>query len=200
MGEHWSRLALDTDSVYWVNEGRKEPRIEHLGQVMRVAKAGGPLKVIASDQAGIADVVVNREHVFWATRDGVWRWSKTTETTDHFVDAPIPARPPYGLALDDQYVYWSDASTVRRSSLVGGTPETVSSTRHGGMLLGGGWLYLVTEKALVRLPKSGGPGANIATWTGWDDGPTDLAVDESGVYWAVNSQSRASASVMRLAK
>ena len=176
-------------------------RIDHIGQVMRVAKAGGPVTVIASEQQGIADVVVDEEHVFWATQDGVWRWSKTTEKTDHFVDAQIPGRPPYGLALDDQYLYWSDASAVQRSpTLNGGTPETVSSSGHGGVLLGGGYLYLVTEKALVRVPKAGGTATTVATWAGWDNGPTNLAVDESGIYWAVNSQSRGSASVIELAK
>jgi hypothetical protein len=47
--------------------------------------------------------------------------------------------------------------------------------------------------------QAGGAATTVATWAGWDDGPTDLAVDESGVYWAVNSQSRVSASVMGLA-
>jgi hypothetical protein len=35
------------------------------------------------------------------------------------VDAQIPRLPPYGLALDDKYLYWSDASAVRRSPLLG---------------------------------------------------------------------------------
>lgn len=81
LDQQWSQLTLDAEFVYWVNEGGRRPRADHRGQVLRVAKSGGPVTVIASEQKGVADVVVNAEHVFWAAQDGVWRWSKTTQTT-----------------------------------------------------------------------------------------------------------------------
>jgi hypothetical protein len=194
--QHTSRLSLDTEFIYWVNAQLRGPRSDARGQVLRVAKFGGPVKVIAADQPGVADVVVDREHVFWATVDGVMRWSKTTETIDRFVDAGVPFPETFGLALDDTYLYWTDPSSVMRKPLIGGQPETVFASKQAGMLLSGSCLYLVANSAVVRVPKSGGPETTLAKWED-PEVVTDLAVDDSGIYWAVDS--RIGGSIMRLA-
>jgi hypothetical protein len=162
IAQAWTQLALDETFVYWVNMGsQKAPPGNRLGQVMKVAKSGGPVTVIASEQKGVADVVVNEGHVFWATQDGVWRWSKTAKSIERFIDTPT-SPPMYGLALDDAYLYWSDGSAVRRSPLAGGKVgkvEVVFSSPAAGMLLQGSCLYLVaysaTVPSLLRVGKAG---------------------------------------------
>jgi hypothetical protein len=178
-GQSWGQLALDDASVYWVNGGQPPTMV---GEVMRVAKPGGPVTVIAAGQHNPRDVVANDRYVYWAALDGIWRWSKGPSTVEHLVDSAIATAGVEDLALDDQFLYWTDGRGVRRLPLGGGAPTTVFSSGASGVRLNNGCLYLAVPTGLVRLSISGGPVAPLLGWG--DDIPVSFSVDDLGVYWS----------------
>jgi hypothetical protein len=103
-------LAIDATSVYFTNASLN-------GTVQRVPIGGGPITTIASGQSNPGEIVVDDANVYW----------KTGNADGAIVKAPVAGGTPttlvpigwpsvFGMALDSQYLYWTNAGdgTVMR--------------------------------------------------------------------------------------
>lgn len=128
------------------------------------------------------------DYLFWTAEgsDRVLRTAKADGATEVFYEGPADCRP-FGLALDDTYVYWTesnDAGRVMRKARVGGTAEPLVtdqlSPRH--LAVDDTNLYWTNGGAgsVVSMPKEGGEVAEIAS----DQlGPLSILLDDTWIYW-----------------
>lgn len=93
-------LTADTTSVYWANHQASA------GSIARVPINGGPAEILASDQAGAHQVVVEGQDVYWTSEyDG---------TIMHQGQGVAPVAiatgqgEPLGLALTAEALFWTN--------------------------------------------------------------------------------------------
>lgn len=111
---------------------------------------------------------------------------------------------PDDLALDDEYVYWSEfrGNAIRRVHKLGGTPQTIATDRNPQQLaVDATDVYWVTGDGNVkRADKSGGVVEQLAAGPGCGNASPcgiALAMDDDALYWA---EQGTPATIMRLPK
>jgi hypothetical protein len=152
-------------------------------------------------------VAVDDVSVYYATYTGIWTILKV----------PIAGGPPIalvttdkalrGLATDGTYLYWSEErfpdpggpqSSVRRVP-VGGGPAVDLATglkaMRGGLALHGTEVVFADANQfdtyrVMKVSVTGGSVTTLATVTSADQ-PTDIAADDSRVYWTIKGAVRA---------
>jgi hypothetical protein len=114
-----SQLVVDTDALYWVDQGS--------GTVMSAGLKGADASVIATGGAGPTYVAIDANYAYWtATTAGeVRRVPKTGGPTKLIASGE---GGPTGIAVDSQYVYWADESggLIRRAPIGGGPAVTIA--------------------------------------------------------------------------
>jgi len=129
-GEPWA-IAASGGTVYWTMENGLT------GTVWAAPVLGRP-RLLATGPARPWAIAVANGHVFWITmgRDGA-----DSGATPTVMSVSVDGGPPttlaaqaagtlYGIAVDDQYVYWTDdmQNLVMKIPLSGGTPTTLAAT------------------------------------------------------------------------
>jgi hypothetical protein len=159
-----SQIALDDDFVYWLNQGASRPP-----SVMRVAKAGGEPRPLATEPRFPVSLAVDDHAVYWtasgsnAGEGAVMRVDKTGGTP---VALATGLNWPGGLAQDGDSLYWRDEFVgVKRVAKQGGPVSMVAA----GLTLGPAVavdqdrVYFQDEAGtLLAVPKTGGAVVVIA--------------------------------------
>lgn len=119
--------------------------------------AGGPPKTWGSDRKAYPrDIAIGEGYVFWTIADGIMRSSLSG--TDITTFASKQAQPR-GIAVHGGHVYWVN----------NGTGPSYWATSHDG--------------SVMRAPLSSAPDSAIEVLVGGEDGPAQIAVDDTTVYW-----------------
>lgn len=140
-----TEIAVDTASVYWIDShaaGRYRgggpilpmpedaaPPPPPIGEIMKLDKHGGSPATLASGQVEPGSLVVKGGDVYWISH-----------RPSHIMRAPasgaqavavIEAGDPFALAVDDDNIYWADASAglVMKATRVGGSPTILAKNQ-----------------------------------------------------------------------
>lgn len=162
-------LALDATHVYFVTLSREA----NGGTVQRIAKAGGPPEVLTSGQPGLDSVVVDAQHVYFRSNQGLWKLAKTGGAPQSLVTI-TEKQNLKRLVADDSYLYFfletsrSGKFAVARLSKNGGTPEVLSPIvdSAGRLALSDSHVYFfraasLNDNVLAKVAKTGGEAETV---------------------------------------
>lgn len=173
-------MATDVDSVFWLSPTE--------AQVSRVAKSGGPVQVVASDQppsdvSEPSGIAVSEGYVYWATF-GTWRRAAvgSSGAQSDFEAGTSPASIVAGGKSGDFFLSDRDGWIYRKDPAAESIP-LVRFGAPGALALDSDYVYWLdgSSAGVARADRAGNIGA-----TKLADGaprPTGLAVDETHVYW-----------------
>tara|TARA_R110002073_G_scaffold225022_5_gene385361 strand:- start:58436 stop:59584 length:1149 start_codon:yes stop_codon:yes gene_type:complete len=179
-----SELVVDETHVYWL--------ASESGDVMRAPKGGGEPQRLVQSQVGLNGIEVDQAHVYFMTGNG---------GTDAVVRVPKEggratlvgqSSNPWGVAIDDDYVYWNDpgSSRVVRRLKSGGAVEDLAVDERGATQIAvdaDGIYWLSMSEFVVR--HSWGPGEpaetiasfeNLSENISWIGG---ISLDATHIYW-----------------
>jgi hypothetical protein len=89
-------VAVDATNVYWTSTGA----------TYRAAKqAGATAQVLSTSGSGGRGIVVEGGHVYWCGADAIWKVPVTGGTA---VQLATNLQNPWDIAVDDQFVYWTE--------------------------------------------------------------------------------------------
>jgi hypothetical protein len=147
---------MDETDVYWVDGGPKEAGAGS-GRIMKIAKAGGAMRLVASGLHEPRAIQVDRTHVYWTSADGmIMRVAKAGAAPTLFQSGFDGYLSQF--IIDDRFVYWCEETTSEEWK----TKKDAVGYK------------------LVRKLKEGGDPDVIADLTSY---PTALAVDATDIYW-----------------
>jgi hypothetical protein len=187
----WIYAAANTASDHGIGRVRKANKADsqavvHTSSTIRFVVAYGPL--------------------FWTEDKGVGTIPKPSDTVDSNPGATGTAfaasepNPPDGIAVDDAFVYWTDAKSgvIRRAARATKSPQTIVSSAGGATSIAsdGTSIYWTdgTGNRVMRSQTDGtGPHEIVAN----QPSAAGLWIDDSGVYFTT---ARAPGTVMRAAK
>jgi len=101
---------------------------------------------------------------------------------------------PYGLAVRDSVLYWSNNSSIGRADIFGPmfSQNFITATNPRGVAIDGNYVYWATDTAgvdTIARANLDGTGTNQNFITGVDD-PEGVAVDGGHIYWANSGLAR----------
>lgn len=101
---HATNLALDGTTLYFTQLG--------LGSVGKIAKAGGAVTAIATNQGSPQAIALDATHVYWSTSAGIRRAALTAATPcdGASCELVVDGASPTDMVLDDKAIYWAEAS------------------------------------------------------------------------------------------
>ena len=177
-------------AIYWANIsgntiGAADNNGTHVDQRL-ITGANGP-----------ADVLVSGHHIYWGNATGGCTESGScpgsigvanlngTDVRENFIQADTP----YGLAVDGQYIYWSNfgSDTIGRANL-NGTGVNQDFIRGASSPDG-----VVVNRQHIYWSNSGDNTIGMANLNGSDadqsfitgaNGPEGMAIDSQYIYWA----------------
>jgi len=164
-----TEIAVDASSIYWIDShaaGRyrnggpimpgpedASPPPPPVGEIMKLDKRGGSPATLASGQVEPGSLVVRGGDVYWISH-----------RPSHIMRVPasggqpvaiVEAGNPSALAVDQDSIYWTDASAglVMKAARVGGNPRVLASNQGelAQIAVGDDSVYWTTsDGALVR--------------------------------------------------
>lgn len=201
-GQGLRRVAAAAGYVYFTDS--------LAGGVGRVEREFGAFEQLSSGLYP-EGIVVRGDSVYWTNRGMTVGDSADGSLATMLVEGPSGStlaqglQQPSGVAVDDEYVYFTSTSSscsissegsecvgggVSKVPLEGGLPETVDPEGAPlDVVLGEAGIYWVVTPTRVKFaPRGGGPVEILATLTGEDAGP--VAVDEEAVYVSSTAMGR----------
>jgi hypothetical protein len=190
-----THVVVDDTHIYWNNY----PHIK------RVLISGGDAETIIDGGAWIHDLVLDKTRLYWTPSD-------IKESIIMSADKSGAGQGPlcitslraYQLTHNESWIYWSSGldakwttARIERISALGGTASVVlSGISPGYFAVHQGFVYWTELKQgrVLRAPVSGGPPEVLAAGLAE---PSEIAVDDSGIYWLTGALSELGA-VMRL--
>ncbi|XXX76402.1 hypothetical protein WMF30_53015 [Sorangium sp. So ce134] len=199
-GQHQpTAIALADDHVYWTTAGPNGD-----GEVKRIARDGGALEVLASQQALPSGLTLHDAN------DGTGTWAYwTNDGTEAVMRAPAAPGGPApavltvfrgtrsGVAVLDDDVYWSTSTgLVLELPVAGGRVVQIASEQPEpvGLVAAGETLFWINRGEGAVMKRDGSTSVALARGEGR---PGTLAADGTHVYW---TRSGARGAVVRIAR
>ncbi|MEP7122105.1 MAG: hypothetical protein ABJE95_14395 [Byssovorax sp.] len=174
-------IALRGDVVYFADSYDKLSNDDH---VRRVPLPAGPPSVVAAT-SGAHLVAVDDARVYWTDTAGAAVWSAPpgggapTLLASGIVDATE-------IEVDEAAAYVTGLEATFRIPLAGGPPQALVWGAGRGLAIDASHLYVgAADGRVLRVAKTGGPALALARTELY---PSDIAVDDTHVYWVVRSQ------------
>ncbi len=156
-----SAMALGGGFVYWIRPSD--------GLVERADVNNGTITVIASGQLGLNSITADQNSGFWTTSNAVM--GALGNNPPYSVAVGLASA--YNVAVDSTDAYWSNDTTIWRTSKQGGTPTAeVSATGDRTFAINDNsviWQKKLANNhhSLLLSPKGGGTQQTVAdTWCG----------------------------------
>ncbi len=181
-------VAVDSTSVYWVTYSNNPPSY---GGVFSAPVGGGAVvPLVPTGESWANAILVNGAGIFWddyasnqirtAGLDG------SAPTT--LAGSAVGVDTPQQMAIDGQYVYWSNrfAFTIQKAPLGGGGLVNLATGQDPVAVAVNSvnvyWANYSTG-TIQKAPLAGGAASVVATSGG--DGAWSIATDGTNVYWGV---------------
>jgi hypothetical protein len=111
-----TEIVADETAVYWIDAGTAGGSD---GKVSRLTVADGTIAQIAANLAGLSQIALDSDFVYWTTSSGVFRCARVDGMPSEIVGSPVPAR---GIAVNSSTVFWSlQSGEVDSAPLDGGS-------------------------------------------------------------------------------
>jgi hypothetical protein len=186
-------IAVNATRIYWATSSSIT-----WANLDRSELAAGAISGL-DEPCGIA---VDAQYLYWVEegRDVIGRMALDQSTYEPDFIKLEPGAAPCGLAVDATGIYWGESTgglgfAIRRAPLMGGAPETMTSTATGkcGLALDAEHVYWSNANlggnggppgtTIGRMDKQPESNVNNAFITGATN-PCGVAANASGVYWA----------------
>lgn len=187
-----SSLVATADELFWLS-GSMPPA------VMRVAKAGGAVTMVAAVGAGAKKIAVDEAFVYIVSpKDAMTPGNIARVARTGGMPAILVSDFPAGevkAAADG--LYYADGMQVFKVDRAGGTPTAVVTTtaKVSNFLIDGGTTYLTLGAQVVRLASPTATPEIVATNQG---SPAALTVHDTHLYWL--QEKTGAGAVMRAAR
>jgi hypothetical protein len=110
-----AELVADLTDIYWIDAGTAGGSD---GTVSRLAVGDATITRVATNLAGVSQIALDPDFVYWTTSAGVFRCARVEGVPTEIVGSPAPAR---GLAVNSSNVFWSlENGEVDTAPLKGG--------------------------------------------------------------------------------
>jgi len=124
-------VATDATHVYWVEEGSYTPNYQGDGRVVRRAKSGGTIEVLASGRYSPAHVEVDDSRVYFGDSGNYWDTSKpgriaSVAKSGGTVSEITSDSVIYGLATDATTLFFFTPTQVKKVPKAGGNKATLA--------------------------------------------------------------------------
>lgn len=185
-------LAFDGEYAYWSSDASSPD-----STIRRLALAGGAVETLAAVGAQMLVRAGDALYGVSFRRGEVFRVTLASGTVQLL--ATTQAESPWGLAVDERYVYWGDrlrdGGAVMRVSREGGQPEVLARSQSGvhGIAVERERVYWTAEYAGTVMSLI--PGRQPEAIASGQPGPKNLVLTEDAVYWT----DAAANTVMRVA-
>jgi hypothetical protein len=191
-------IAVDATHVYWSNSGYDPPGSSN-GTVMKAPLAGGAPTPIATGLQKPRMVALNASHVYWTTFYAHTVMRATKDGLD-VVTIAQTGSGPFGIALDSQFVYWTEKSltaSIKKAPIDGGAAVLVALATPvpSGIAVDADrayWTDIVGDKVESASLAGGVVTEHASGFAGGNGGL--IALDATHIYWT-NGQA-----VLRVAK
>ena len=188
-------LNADANNVYYTT---------YLNELFSLPAGGGtPIQLSGGPfDSSIVDVQLSGNQLYW-TNNGVSLFETVKPQTAQILSADTSGAfsgalvtqlnyPQFEIAVDSNYVFWSDATNIYRTALIGGPYDIVIPLQAApvdespivNMVSDGSHLYYADTHSVYRVPVLGGT-PDVVT-TGWRT-ISRLALDAANLYFTDNS-------------
>lgn len=177
-------LAVDDVNVYWLESVPS-------GSLMKLPVAGGMPTTLASGQVGSGALAIDSKRVYWTNTS-----SGTVLSVEKTGGAPVvladALQTPRAIAVSGDEVFWAGAndSTILKTQTVPGTaPSLVTQeSLHDVRAIAVDannlyWVETIPGLVMAR-QRSADVALSSTVLSTQQDGPIDIAVDATHVYWA----------------
>jgi hypothetical protein len=167
--DHPSKIISDGNAVYYVTGGTVASMNEGTNNIKRISLSDGAVTILVKGGKQIpeATLAVDNKYLYWSDGGNILRVPKQGGASEKIIpNAPQPSE----MVLDDANIYWliwtgegSPPQPIMYAPKKGGqakqlTPPQPPTT---GLCLGGDSLYLMTSDGLKKVPRAGGPIADV---------------------------------------
>lgn len=174
-------IAVDGDNLYWMTGGETT-----MGNVMRLALAGGAPAVLATVPGGPAALTVDADQVYVATGGSVFAVAKSSGTVTLLASGQAGNE---SIAVDATSVYWLDNNlgAIWKKTLNGGSATTIASGLPRGpagpyyLAVDGSGVYWTNGNGTVEMATL--PGLQRYVIATGQDFPSPIALGGGNVYW-----------------
>ncbi len=188
-------LALDADSVYWINSATGQSD----GQVLKVSKNGGKVTVLADGEFHPVAIAVDSVNVYYTTFG--WGFQDNPVATGRVLKVPaLGGTPtviasgqssPNALVVDSTNVYWSNlfGNNIMKAALNDGAPVMLATVQGTPQDLAVDsehvyWLQgFANDDAVMSAPLAGGDATVLDSSAPGNLTPFSIALDCHHVYW-----------------
>lgn len=173
-------IASDNDNVYFSDA--QSPN----GKVFRVPLDGSGAVELANGQSSPTTILVDGPDLYFVTSDALMRVPTTGGQVAKMANAENATYS--GLAVDADYVYWTDYTSpgrTMRMAKAGGAPQVLASgdAYPSGIVVSGGQVYwaVLSGNQIRQVPAAGGAATifaadqNAPRW--------GFAADDMSLYW-----------------
>jgi len=181
-----SGVTADSNHLYWISSSANS--------VSRAAWDGSGRSALANNQSFSGYILVSDSaNLYFAEGMNIRRLSKSGGIISSLGTLTNPE--VYGLAVDHQYVYWTNEGRLSKAPKVGGsTSVLVTSPEYLWQIaVDATHVYYVEKRAIMKADKQGANAVQLAPAAGDVGG---IAVDATHVYWT----DFANGNVLRTAK
>ena len=167
--DHPSKIVADNEAIYFVTGGTIASQHEGTNNIKRISLKDGVASILVKGSELIpeASLAIDDKFLYWSDGGNIYCVSKNGGASEKII---LSAPQPDQIVMDDRNIYWlvwtgegSPPQPIMYAAKQGGeakqlTPPQPPTT---GIALDGDFVFFMTGDGLKKVPKQGGPIAEV---------------------------------------